>query len=112
MTLSKALRTGNLISELGILIVFVWLLALTYMGNLFGQLGLGASLIVVGVWTIAQSKQIWATYLRDWKRRPKKHRSIWNQPLRFYYYFNLIFVLPAMIALGISLIYLASLVPR
>ncbi len=112
MTLSKALRTGNLISELGILTIFLWLLILTYFGNLFGQLGLGAGMIVTGIWTIVQSRSIWDTYVRSWKRRPKSQRSVWNKPLKIYYYFNLIFVLPLMIALGISLIYLASLVPR
>lgn len=112
MTLSKALRTGNLISELGILIVFIWLLLLTYYGNLFGQLGLGMSLIVTGIWTVAQSRTIWDTYLKSWKRRPKTQRSVWNKPLKVYYYINLVVVLPLMIALGISLIYLASLVPR
>lgn len=109
MTLSKAIRSGNVITQIALAVIFVWLLSLTYQGSMFGQLGLGSILIVVGIWTIARSQDIWATYLRDWKRLPIARRSVWNKPYRFYYYFNLLLVLPVMIALGIALIYLSSL---
>jgi len=96
-----------MISEFGLAIVFVWLMLLTYMGNLFGQLGLGVSLVVVGIWTLAQSRSIWDEYSKAWRKLPKSKRNRWNEPKTSYYYFNLVAITPLMIVLGLVLILLA-----
>ena len=107
MALRKSLHTGNLISDFGILIVFIWLMMLTYMGNLFGQLGLGVSLVVAGIWTLARSKSIWEEYRKAWKKLPKAKKNVWNEPKESYYYLNMIIIMPMLIVNGLLLILLA-----
>jgi hypothetical protein len=89
------------------LVIFLWFLALTYLGNLFGQLGLGMLLCVGGIWALARNKDVWTTYKADWKKLPKAQKTIWNEPRDLYYYINLLFLIPLAIAIGLALIFLS-----
>ncbi|MDQ5944445.1 MAG: hypothetical protein QG658_513 [Patescibacteria group bacterium] len=89
------------------LVIFLWFLILTSMGNLFGQLGLGMLLFVGGIWTLARSKNVWEEYRADWKKLPKSQRTQWNEPKEVYYYINLLVLIPLSIALGLALIFLS-----
>ncbi|MFO0955146.1 MAG: hypothetical protein U0526_01250 [Candidatus Saccharibacteria bacterium] len=90
--------------RLAALVIFVWFLLLTFMGNMFGQLGLGVLLIVGGIWTLARSKAIWTQYRADWKKLPKSQKTIWNEPKEVYYYFNMVVLVPLAIAMGLALV--------
>lgn len=89
------------------LVIFLWFLVLTYMGSLFGQLGLGMVLFVGGIWSLARSKDVWQNYKADWKKLPKAQKNSWNEPKEIYYYVNLLIFIPLAIALGLALIFLS-----
>jgi hypothetical protein len=89
------------------LVIFLWFFALTYLGNLFGQLGLGMLLSVGGIWTLARSKEVWNSYKADWNKLPKSQKTTWNEPKDVYYYINLLVLIPMAIALGLALIFLS-----
>ena len=89
------------------LVIFLWFLILTYLGTLFGQLGLGLLLFVGGIWTLARSKDVWETYRADWKKLPKSQKTQWNEPKELYYYINMLVLIPLSIALGLALIILS-----
>lgn len=89
------------------LVIFLWFLVLTSIGNLFGQLGLGMSLFVGGIWTLARSKDVWQDYQANWKKLPKSQKSLWNEPREVYYYLNLLILIPLAIVLGLALIFLS-----
>jgi len=107
MTLRKALHTGTMMGDLVVITVLLGLLLATYFGSVLAQVGLGVSLAGIGVWTLVKSKSIWASYKKSWKRRPKSQKSIWNEPKDVYYYFNMVFIIPMLIGLGVGLILLA-----
>lgn len=104
--MAKKINPSNdIISKLAILTVVVWLIFLTYIGNLFGQLGLGVLLVVAGIWTLARSKEVWNGYVASWKKLPKKQReNEWTRPRRRYYYMNVLVLVPLAITLGLALI--------
>ena len=105
--MAKVRTNTDLFSKMVISIIIFWLIALTYMGNLFGQMGLGALLIVSGIWTLARSKEVWNNYVMAWKKLPKNQKSEWNRPRRRYYYINLLILVPLSIGLGIALVTLS-----
>lgn len=101
-------NTSNMnLTRLMMFIIFVWFLILTFLGNLFGQLGLGLTLLVGGIWALARSKETWQKYQADWKKLPVKQRNVWNTPKKSYFYFNVLFLIPFAIALGMLLIFMA-----
>ena len=100
-------KNPNHLTGLMLIIIFVWFILLTILGNIFGQLGLGVMLLVGGVWTLARSKQIWVNYQAAWKKLPARARKSWNQPRAIYYYINIFILIPLSIVLGIALIVLA-----
>lgn len=103
--MAKPSPTTDIISKLTILTIVLWLLFLTYVGNLFGQLGLGVLLIVAGIWSLARSKDVWNVYVARWKKLPKRQReNSWTRPRRRYFYFNVLFLVPLSIGLGLALI--------
>lgn len=102
----KIKRSDDLGRLIG-LVIFLWFLILTYMGNLFGQLGLGMLLFVGGIWTLARSRTTWDNYRADWKRLPKSQKTQWNEPKEIYYYINLLVLIPLAIVLGLVLIFLS-----
>lgn len=102
--------TTDVFGKLAILTIVLWQLALTSMGNLFGQLGLGVVLLVAGIWTLARSKDVWNSYVANWKKLPKsKRNNEWIRPRRRYYYLNVLIIVPLSIVLGIALIATAYL---
>lgn len=102
--MAKTTGTSDILIKLALLVVLVWLLMLTYSGNLFGQLGLGVLLVVTGIWTLARSKETWNKYLASWKKLPKNKRNEWLRPRRRYYYINVVILVPLAIGVGLALI--------
>lgn len=97
-------KSSTNLTRLVWLIIFLWFALLTAQGNKFGQLGLGVLLLVGGILGLASSKQVWEKYKKDWKKLPAKKKSVWNEPKPSYYYFNILFLLPLAIVLGLCLI--------
>ncbi len=102
--MARTIKRTDDIGRLTALVIFIWFLLLTFMGNLFGQLGLGVLLLVGGIWTLARSKSVWAQYKADWKKLPKSQKTVWNEPKDVYYYFNVMVLVPLAIALGLALV--------
>lgn len=100
-------KNPNHLTALMLVIIFVWFMLLTILGNVFGQMGLGVMLLVGGIWTLVRSKQIWANYKAAWKKLPQRQRKSWNQPRIIYYYFNVLVLIPLAIALGLTLLIIA-----
>lgn len=100
-------KRGNTLYK-GVGIVFVgWFALLTYQRNLFGTLGLGALLLVAGIWMLATAQTTWNNYVRWYNHAPTNKKTEWNRPRRRYYYLNVVVVAPVLIALGIATLYLA-----
>lgn len=105
--MARNIKRTDDIGRLTGLVIFIWFILLTMMGNLFGQLGLGLLLLIGGIWTLARSGQVWKQYKADWKKLPKSQKSKWNEPKDVYYYFNMVVLVPLAIALGLALIFVS-----
>lgn len=108
--MARNIKRSDDMGRLAMLVVFIWFVLLTLIGNQFGQLGLGVLLTVGGIWTLARSKQVWAEYKAAWNKLPKKQKTQWNQPKKIYYYINVIFLIPLSIAMGVALIFTSFVV--
>ncbi len=107
--MARKIKRSDDMGRMAMLIIFLWFVLLTLLGNKFGQLGLGVILLVGGIWTLARSKQVWTDYKAAWKKLPKSQRSQWNEPKDIYYYINVVVLIPLAIVLGLALIFISYL---